>query len=226
MAACGGSSPGVPPTPEPASSVQVPPAEPPEAPPVVTPATPPAKPVAVVGLRGTLTLAPPAFVPCAGSPVTVTGLERAVAEVKQALGEAGSELYVELRARPQPDGALDVIAVDVGIAEGHGCGLSGVTWRLAASGTEPFWRAEVHADRLTFQRMDDEAAWKVPVGEPQAPDARRRVWAGEAEGHTLGLDVTRTRCADAMASAFYPFEATVTLDGTSYTGCARTTPPE
>ena len=165
------------------------------------------------------------------------------------LAEPGTPLYAELEARvesPDPrvpedgfDGVLRVrrwvylaedtsscARIETGSAppeeapEGGGPLPEGVAWR--AQGNEPFWMAEVRGDRIIVARPAVDTV-SVPPVEPAVENGARR-WRAETEAHTLELRLTEEPCVDSMSGFRFGYAATLTLDGESFTGCARPGP--
>ncbi|MCB9680122.1 MAG: hypothetical protein H6733_01500 [Alphaproteobacteria bacterium] len=181
----------------------------------------------IEGFRGTLTLASPtsSVVACDGSTPTVDGVEAFASEIRGALPGVSGPVYIEARIGPGAQGQRLLRALDVAVAEGPGCGLAADGWQLRATGNEPFWWAELRGGDVRWQRMDDPAPTTVRVGVPTS-EAKRRVWSGRGAGDVpVAFDVRRERCRDTMASAFYPYTATLTVGDWTGTGCARTPPP-
>jgi putative lipoprotein len=111
--------------------------------------------------------------------------------------------------------------------EGPGCAedLSSLVFR--AHGGEPFWHLEVTPDSLRLHRLGvasvafhiDEISTS-PIDE-SSEDASGFRWSGS---HVGGGSITATihsvRCIDTMSGSVFPYQATVSLDGTTLTGCA------
>jgi uncharacterized membrane protein len=165
------------------------------------------------------------------------------------LVEPGIPLYAELQAETGPDstggpdggfdGVLRVrrwvyLAEDApgcarledrpaaveGEAEGGAPLAADVKWR--AQGNEPFWMAEVRADRIVVVRPGLDTV-SVPAVEPGAEGTTRR-WRAETETHALELVASEEACYDSMSGLRFDFVATLTLDGQELAGCARRGP--
>lgn len=168
-----------------------------------------------------------------------------------ARGLAGEEapLYAELQAETVPapqagagsgyEGALRVRRWVYLAEEASGCGRlegraggeepaaerggalpAGVAWR--AQGNEPFWMAEVRAERIVVVRPGVDTV-SVPLVEP-ATDGAGRTWSAETEAHRLELRLEEAPCTDSMSGFAFSHTARLALDGTEYTGCARPGP--
>jgi len=188
------------------------------------------------------------FQPC-GAPGVYRVLEAPGADLGVAvrgLAEPGTPLYAELQAEAGPDsssgpdsgfdGVLRVrrwvyLAEDAsGCArlddqpaagepepEGGGPLPGDVAWR--AQGNEPFWMAEVRADRIVVARPGLDTV-SVPAVEPLVEATARR-WRAKTEAHALELVASEEPCTDSMSGLRFDFVATLTLDGEELAGCAR-----
>jgi putative lipoprotein len=99
-------------------------------------------------------------------------------------------------------------------------GMDGLEFR--AFGNEPFWKAEIGAGGIVFQEMgSDERSFPY-----EAPQVLSGGWtysfrAEVAERPGILIRIIQTDCPDTMADAVYGFSAQVTLDGRTFSGCAR-----
>lgn len=93
---------------------------------------------------------------------------------------------------------------------------------IDARGAEPFWAVKIRGTQLTLSRPD------FPDLVAQAPGAVIQpgsgVWTGKTvDGATLNVTLYVSPCSDGMSDLRYPMSAEVTLDRTTYTGCAAKT---
>ena len=93
---------------------------------------------------------------------------------------------------------------------------------IDARGNEPFWAVKIRGTQLTLSRPG------LPDLVAQAPGAVIQpgagVWTGKtADGATLNVTLYVSPCSDGMSDLRYPMAAEVTLDRTTYTGCATKT---
>jgi len=86
---------------------------------------------------------------------------------------------------------------------------------VMASGTEPFWNAELYQGWVMFSRLGL-AAVEDEVG-PSRVEGGERVWNGKA----LQFRVAQTPCTDGMSDTRYPLRAVIVFDDVAYQGCAR-----
>jgi putative lipoprotein len=183
---------------------------------------PPGKPVE---LKGTLSFdaeGVASFLPCgASAPIELLAGSGNPAKVREDLGNDVTSAYVEVRGLRDGEGPLVVRAFDVAIVDGPGCEAT-FTDRLRATGNEPGWSLTVNDAGTVLTRMDQpDLALEGLV--KTATDRMTHTFQSPAAGVEGGVKVVlqRKRCADTMASAFYPWTATVELAGTTLTGCGR-----
>lgn len=130
----------------------------------------------------------------------------------------------------QTRGSEATIVVDAAIRSGcrgrdaadpwEAAALRGV--ELRALGQEPGWTAEVvEGDWLRVIRagVDSVLVARDPARERR--DNGATVYAGEADGERLRLQVTESACTDTMSGESFPLTATLTLEGRELRGCAR-----
>lgn len=89
------------------------------------------------------------------------------------------------------------------------------TGPLRAFGNEPFWS------------MRDVGGGMLEFSIPELPDGTRYAATRSADasgihytGADVQLDIVPGDCSDGMSDNIHPYSATMTLDGTSYSGCA------
>lgn len=90
---------------------------------------------------------------------------------------------------------------------------------IDARGTEPFWAAKIRGTQITFSRPD------VPDLVAQAPGAAIQpgsaTWSATTpDGATLKVALYVSPCSDGMSDVVYPMAAEVTLDRSTFSGCA------
>lgn len=99
-------------------------------------------------------------------------------------------------------------------SEPVGTGVA-ATAPLRAFGNEPFWS------------MRDVGGGMLEFSTPELPDGTRYAATRSADasgihyaGANVQLDIVPGDCSDGMSDNVHPYSATMTLDGTSYSGCA------
>jgi len=103
--------------------------------------------------------------------------------------------------------------------EGPGCrqDLKRVDFR--ALGVEPFWTLDVTREALEFRVLGAEP--RLFEIETTSESAAVLGLSGQAQdGGSLKVEIRDQRCTDPMSGAVYPLQAAVTVDGTTYGGCA------
>jgi uncharacterized membrane protein len=101
-----------------------------------------------------------------------------------------------------------------------GCDQPAQTATVIARGQEPFWAVEVEETRMVWRQPEDPK--EIVLGEPQMQDAEGAVrYQAESNEHRVELMVDTQDCRDPMSGEFFGFAAKATLDGKSFSGCAR-----
>ncbi len=176
----------------------------------------------------------PRFEPCGGLSAQALALaDSAGGDLKAAyqelVGEPGGRLFVEVRGQVEPvdRGRLDLgpqrrlVAQHVVRAslDPEGCdeALDGVLFR--ALGGEPFWQVDVTTLEISLTRA---GATAIVFPYAAAGDsAGVRVYSTSLpDGTTLRLALREERCVDGLSGFWFPYEATVVIDGTALSGCA------
>lgn len=149
-----------------------------------------------------------------GDPVALKAGTGDPARVRGALGDDVQDVYVELRGFREGDGPITVRAFDLAIADGPGCDAP-LEATMKAMGNEPFWSLSLDGVKATLTRPDGDTS----LGELAHEGSAQRTHTFQLDGGTFV--VSRKRCSDTMATAFYPFTATLTLGDETLEGCAR-----
>ena len=90
---------------------------------------------------------------------------------------------------------------------------------LHATGTEPFWGAEVGDGTLTWKTADH-AGTQVPVERFAGRDGLG--FSGTLAGAAFALAVSDAKCSDGMSDRRYPFTVTVLHGADTLRGCGWT----
>jgi uncharacterized membrane protein len=94
-----------------------------------------------------------------------------------------------------------------------------VKQRFRATGTEPFWAAEVQGRCVTYSTPDDRQGMRIWTRVADGPDGP--VWNGELNGRQFQLYVTPSAgCSNGMSDRRYPFDAVLRVGGETRRGCA------
>ena len=160
------------------------------------------------------------FARCGGGPELVVDDGAGFwADLAERLGHESPSVYVEIRGQLAEE-VLAVQEVEVAVVEGHRCLPEPVAWDVRATGTEPFWVAEIAGDELRWMTM----AAPEPV-------LYRRVEGRKADrfraddGTEIRLEQTPKRCHGQMAASFFPLSVRLRTSEGERTGCARFRPP-
>jgi uncharacterized membrane protein len=94
------------------------------------------------------------------------------------------------------------------------------TGDIDARGTEPFWAAEIRADKITLKRPEPEAEVSAP--NPGVSDqGGEAVWSTSVDGKAFIVTLVKGEpCSDGMSDLSYPYMAVVTYGPLTYRGCA------
>ena len=90
-----------------------------------------------------------------------------------------------------------------------------------ALGQEPGWYLEIDEGtsmRLVYDYGEREATTPVP---PPIVEGRTTIYEARTGAHRLRVEIEDRRCSDVMSGAAFPRTVTVTIDGSTYTGCGR-----
>ena len=91
---------------------------------------------------------------------------------------------------------------------------------VRASGTEPFWSADISKDSLTYTTPDTMQAGGVTVPVSRADGAESVKFTATVDGQVLDILVTPGSCSDGMSDAVYPWTVERTLGEETVQGCA------
>lgn len=91
--------------------------------------------------------------------------------------------------------------------------------RLRATGTEPFWGADIEGATLTYSMPDFPAGAKITVARRAGPDFVE--FTGTLDGKPLTLRVVAGPCSDGMSDRVYPYAVTREIGPDMERGCAR-----
>lgn len=91
--------------------------------------------------------------------------------------------------------------------------------RFRATGTEPFWGAEVDGGTLRYSTPEYPDGMSVAVTRKAAGGTV--TFAGTIDGKPLELAVSKGPCSDGMSDTVYPFSVTRTIGPDIQRGCAR-----
>ncbi len=142
----------------------------------------------------------------------------AVLQGLRAVGlDAGKKLYVELIG--VMDGInLKVSTLNLARTEGR-CqqpGGEAESWR--AAGYAPGWLLVAGGEHVTLRR-EGVADLNLPYREFQT-DTDGVSYQGRNDNHQLSLTFTATQCLDPQAQAVFGWQARLSVDGQTLTGCA------
>jgi uncharacterized membrane protein len=90
---------------------------------------------------------------------------------------------------------------------------------VRATGTEPFWSAQVEGRCVTYSTPEDQKGARIWTRFNPGPDGG--VWIGSFEGKPFKL-ITRLRqgCSDGMSDRNYPLDVMLIVRGEQRHGCA------
>jgi uncharacterized membrane protein len=91
--------------------------------------------------------------------------------------------------------------------------------RFRATGTEPFWGAEVAGATLRYSTPEFPDGTAVPV--TRAVKDGAVVFSGTIDGKPIELAVSAGPCSDGMSDTVYPWSAARTIGPDIERGCAR-----
>lgn len=91
--------------------------------------------------------------------------------------------------------------------------------KFRATGTEPFWGAEVAGSILRYSTPEFPDGTPVPVTRNVKDGAV--VFSGTIDGKPIELAVTAGPCSDGMSDTIYPWSASRTIGPDIERGCAR-----
>jgi len=134
---------------------------------------------------------------------------------------------IEARRIPPPadgfgmdyPGALEVGAVLYAGLEGPGCDEDWDAFQYRAYGNEPFWSAEVSADRMSLSRLGHEDRHWHDITRQLTPAIVRYIGTDTAGG-LAELTIIREPCRDSMSGAYYGFSAVLRMGQDVLYGCA------
>ena len=92
---------------------------------------------------------------------------------------------------------------------------------IRATGTEPFWSAQVQGRCVTYSTPENQDGVRVWTQYSAQPSNGRR-WLGRLNGKTFEMRVRpEAGCSDGMSNMAYPFAVDLSVDGELRKGCAR-----
>lgn len=92
-------------------------------------------------------------------------------------------------------------------------------YTVAASGSEPFWSAQVTDAALIWRQSDEPKEISLPA--PQTQDSEGAVsYTAAGDDHQVELMIEAQSCRS-MSGAYFAYGARAKLDGKQFTGCAR-----
>jgi uncharacterized membrane protein len=114
-------------------------------------------------------------------------------------------------------GGFDVVGVRRAEREGFGCGLDLGDARFRALGVEPFWRLDIAGDHMVLTRPDT-----GPMRFELVQVASQALAFEGVDGARQPIRVVldEVRCVDPMSGSRYAYQARVTLDTGTLSGCA------
>jgi len=132
------------------------------------------------------------------------------------------EVVGATREQPGGGGMVSVENVVVALPPG-GSGLCDFdsSYQYRAGGNEPFWSTSLVGTTLVFASPELDSPLEFPAIAARVPGRTGPMWRGEQGERVLELQLTPERCYDDMSGAAYPFTATATLDGATFTGCGH-----
>jgi uncharacterized membrane protein len=176
-----------------------------------------------VEVAGTLTFGEgdaATLVPCAGgAPIELTAGVGSPAKARTDLGAEVTTAYAEVRGQREGEGPIIVRSIDLAIVDGPGC-AEPFTDTLRAFGNEPGWNLTINDAAVTLNRMDQGELTLTDLTKVSTDRMIHTYSANTASG-PVKLVVQRKRCMDTMATAYYPWTATVEVQGATLSGCAR-----
>lgn len=135
---------------------------------------------------------------CSGDPDPVPEASEAAAEASVTMASASA---VPLAAPTPEEPALDLPR------------------KFRATGTEPFWGADVDGETLKYSTPEFPEGTSVTVTRKQA--GASVTFTGTIDGKPLELVVSSGPCSDGMSDRVYPFSVTRTIGPDIERGCAR-----
>jgi len=91
-----------------------------------------------------------------------------------------------------------------------------------ARGNEPFWSVTIQEPTIVFKTPEQEVSY--PYAAPKEESnliAFESSTASDTMTSTIRITISVSECFDSMSGEAFPYTATVTRDGTTYTGCAE-----
>ena len=89
-----------------------------------------------------------------------------------------------------------------------------------AVGTEPFWAVIINARGLRFISPEDSTGVSFPAVAPVASGDTLR-WTSKNKYGRIAVSIWSDSCSDGMSDHVYSHASAVTLNETSYRGCAE-----
>lgn len=105
-------------------------------------------------------------------------------------------------------------------AQSASTGTTTVTVAYRAVGTEPFWAVIINAKGLRFISPEDSTGVSFPAVAPVASGDTLR-WTSKNEYGRIAVSIWPDSCSDGMSDHVYSHASAVTLNETSYRGCAE-----
>ena len=92
---------------------------------------------------------------------------------------------------------------------------------IRATGTEPFWSAQVEGRCVTYSTPDNQGGTRVWTRFSHG-SGDSRTWFGNLNGKTFEMRVrSEAGCSDGMSDNRYPLAVEVTVEGEMRKGCAK-----
>ncbi|HTN13345.1 MAG TPA: hypothetical protein VL094_00910 [Sphingomonadaceae bacterium] len=98
--------------------------------------------------------------------------------------------------------------------------LSFLPAEFRATGTEPFWSADIRKDELTYTTPENLSSGGMKVQVTRADGAESALFTAVVEGQVLRILVIPGACSDGMSDNSYPWTVERTLGEETVQGCA------
>lgn len=106
------------------------------------------------------------------------------------------------------------------VEESRGCREKYDAFIVKAQGNEPGWTVLVTKAGIQFSSIEHNKTIEFPLVSP-AESEEAITYTTHSGTHSLQLFIRQIRCADTMSDEVFGWEANITLDGKSYSGCAK-----
>ena len=91
---------------------------------------------------------------------------------------------------------------------------------IRASGTEPFWSADISKESVTYTTPENLGSGGVTASISRADGAENVKFTATIDGQVLDILVTPGSCSDGMSDKVYPWTVERTLGEETVSGCA------